>query len=431
MSSNQSKHTPIHVENLSKLYKLRANQGNLRNAIAHGIKTRVLGKKDQDDAQDLWALKGVDFTVGEGEALGIAGPNGAGKTTILKILSKVTRPTGGTVEVNGRLGALLELGAGFHPELSGRENIYLYGSILGLKRREIAQRFDEILDFSGLERFIDTPVKRYSSGMYVRLGFSVAVHTQPDVLLVDEVLAVGDAQFRQKCIQQIKSLQKQGVSIVFISHNLFQMQAVCERGIFLASGQIQYNGSIDDAIGAYEKWLRQTASLGNGNDRYDFVAGQGGSDLRILGLEVCDLEGISKGIFDYKEGVEVRIHYIASRIFPSVNFVLRIKRMDGVVCSMLRSSDLGIPVGDIGGQGYVSIRLPELQLTSGAYIFEARLRDSNDAVTLSKSSSTAFQVNGPGIAAENEAGVFVPHILDVSTVPQSINQTEVSVGNRR
>jgi lipopolysaccharide transport system ATP-binding protein len=429
--NNSDPQVSISVENLSKVYRLRANQGSLRDTLVDVVNRALKKGRNDNDAQILWALKDVNFEVRRGEALGIAGPNGAGKTTILKILSKVTRATQGMVQVNGRLGALLELGAGFHPELTGRENIYLYGSILGLTRQEINRKFDQIVDFSGLERFVDTPVKRYSSGMYVRLAFSVSAHTEPDVLLVDEVLAVGDAQFRQKCVQRIKSLQREGVSIVFISHNLFQMQAVCERGIFLESGQVRLDGSIEEAIGSYEKWMRESLLMRTTNEeRFDFIVGQGGEDLRILGLEVCDFDGTPKNNYDYDEGVEIRIHYIARRIFPSINFVLRIKRMDGTLCSMVRSSELGYQVGDIENQGYISIRLAELQLTNGAYLFEVRLRDSNDAVTLAKVSSAAFQVTGPGVSLENENGVFVPHILEVSTAPHLQNLFEVEISQQ-
>jgi lipopolysaccharide transport system ATP-binding protein len=411
----------IRVDNLSKLYRLRANQGSLQDAFAYRI-NKVLQRAHRNQGnQELWALNGVSFEVRKGEALGIVGPNGAGKTTILKILSRVTKPTGGDVKVHGQLGALLELGAGFHPDLTGRENVYLYGSILGIKRRDIASKFDQIVDFSGLEKFIDTPVKRYSSGMYVRLGFAVAAHTEPDVLLVDEVLAVGDAQFRQKCIQRINDLQQEGVSIIFISHNLVQMQAVCERGIFLLSGEVQINGTITEAIREYEKWLHQNPASNKSVEKFDFVPGQGGEDLRVLGIELRDMDGGPKDQYDYNEGVEVRIHYHASCPFLAVNFVLRIKRMDGLVCSMLRSSDFGYGLGEINRRGYISIRIAKLQLASGMYFLEARLRDSSDAVTLAVGASPSFQVAGPGLANNNGNGVYIPDILEVSSVSNNLH----------
>ena len=417
MSSENQALPTIRVQNLSKLYYLHSHQGSLRDTLSYRLKN-WRRKGGATEKKTLWALKDVIFEVNKGEALGILGPNGAGKTTILKLLSRVTFPTSGTIEVNGRLGALLELGAGFHPELTGRENTYLYGSILGMSRQQISQKFDDIVAFSGLERFIDMPVKRYSSGMYVRLGFSVAAHTDPEVLLVDEVLAVGDAEFRQKCIQRIKSLQEQGVSIIFISHNLFQMRAVCDRGIFLNQGQIQAQGTIDEAIAAYEQWLRQGNRILDSKKPYEFISGQGGTDLQLLGIEVCNLDGQPSEVLDYSDGADIRLHYYAQRDFPQVNYVVRIVRSDGLVCAMLRSSSLGLPSCSLQGQGYISIRLNQLQLGDGDYLIEARLRDSEDAVTLAKGSSAAFRVCGPRLAGDRESGVFIPNIAGVSVVNQ-------------
>ena len=201
----------------------------------------------------LWALSDISFSVRRGESLALVGPNGAGKTTILKLLANITKPTAGRVHVAGRLSALIELGAGFHPDLTGRDNVFLNGAILGIRRTEIQRRFDDIVDFSGLERFIDTPVKRYSSGMIVRLGFAVASCIDPDVLLVDEVLAVGDAAFSQKCMSRIRALIKQGTSIVFVSHNLYLVKAACERALYLSAGRCLCEGSTDEVIRAYEQ----------------------------------------------------------------------------------------------------------------------------------------------------------------------------------
>lgn len=404
----------IQVKNLSKHYQLQANQGSLREALARPFKHGKAVKDAADDKNSLWALKDVSFEVRRGEALGIVGPNGAGKTTILKLISRVTRPTQGTIQTNGRLGALLELGAGFHPDLTGRENIFLYGSILGMSHQKIGEKFDQIVEFSGLERFIDTPVKRYSSGMYVRLAFSVASHTDPDILLVDEVLAVGDAEFRQKCINRIKLLQQAGIGTIFISHNLFQMRSVCEQGVFLLGGQVQVNGTIDEAILAYEGWLRRGSGSRNGSKPFEFIAGQGGSDLTMLGIEVCSPQGTPKERFQYTDGAEFRLHYAAQRPFASIHFVLRVIRTDGLVCAMVRSSDLGLKVDRLQGQGHLSICLDELQLASGDYLIEARLRDGSDAVTLAKGSSPVFQVQGPNPSRDAESGIFVPHITDVN-----------------
>ncbi|MCC6736296.1 MAG: ATP-binding cassette domain-containing protein [Bauldia sp.] len=201
-----------------------------------------------DQTEDYWALRNVDFDVMEGEVVGILGRNGAGKSTLLKILSRITDPSEGTVRINGRVSSLLEVGTGFHPELSGRENIYLNGAILGMTRREIRSKFDAIVDFSGVETFLDTPVKRYSSGMSVRLAFAVAAHLEPEILIVDEVLAVGDAEFQRKCIGKMGEVARGGRTVLFVSHNMTALRALCDRGIVLKAGSVRFDGTIDDAI---------------------------------------------------------------------------------------------------------------------------------------------------------------------------------------
>ncbi len=210
------------------------------------------GKKNQKDQKNLfWALRDISFKVEPGEALGIIGPNGAGKTTLLRLLGHIATPTHGRLMTKGRIGALINLGAGFHPELTGRENIFLNGVIMGMSRKEIACKFDSIVEFSGLKDVLDRPVKRYSSGMYARLGFSVAIHVNPDILLVDEVLAVGDMQFQKKCYQRMWDLVSHDRAVVFVSHNLWAVKQICNRGMFLKDGQIQYIGTPDEAIRVY------------------------------------------------------------------------------------------------------------------------------------------------------------------------------------
>ena len=227
--STQRPRGSIDFEGVSKKYRLGA-QGTLRGTVA-----ALVGRNREGGEQKrtLWALRDVSFRLSPGESLGLIGPNGSGKTTTLKLLSGITLPAKGRIAVQGRTSALIELGAGFHPELTGLENIYLNGAILGLKRREIARRLEAIIDFSGLKRFIDTPVKRYSSGMYVRLGFAVAAHVEPDVLLVDEVLAVGDASFRHRCIQHMHKLRKNGTTVLFVSHNMHLVREMCDQVLLL------------------------------------------------------------------------------------------------------------------------------------------------------------------------------------------------------
>ncbi|HEY9089861.1 MAG TPA: ABC transporter ATP-binding protein [Anaerolineaceae bacterium] len=256
--------TVISVENLSKAYRLgQIGTGTLtRDLSVWWAKLRgkpnpmlKIGEKDHGnrDGETLWALKDVSFSLEQGEVLGIIGRNGAGKSTLLKVLSRVTAPTSGRVRAKGRIASLLEVGTGFHPELTGRENVYLNGAILGMTREEVNRKFDEIVDFSGVEQFIDTPVKRYSSGMYVRLAFAVAAHLEPEILLVDEVLAVGDAEFQKKCLGKMGEVAKEGRTVLFVSHNMGAIEALCPRSIMLSSGKVIQDGPSKKTIETYLK----------------------------------------------------------------------------------------------------------------------------------------------------------------------------------
>lgn len=238
----------IKIENLSKRYYLGDTQlYSLRETLTGFLRPA----RRSADTNELWALRDVSFDVKDGETLGIIGRNGAGKSTLLKILSRITRPTSGTAEIRGRVGSLLEVGTGFHNELSGRENVYLNGAILGMKRIEIAKKFDEIVAFSEIEKFLDTPVKHYSSGMYMRLAFSIAAHLDPEVLIVDEVLAVGDIEFQKKCLGKMDEVSRSGRTVLFVSHNLGSLAQICKTGLLLEKGRIAAHGTIEEAIGHY------------------------------------------------------------------------------------------------------------------------------------------------------------------------------------
>ncbi len=256
----------IRVENLGKSYRIGRNAEKaerytaLRDVISRNARNLLRTTRDVlsgqaivqgDEVEEFWALKGVNFEVRQGEVLGVIGRNGSGKSTLLKILSRITEPTMGRVELHGRVASLLEVGTGFHPELSGRENIYLNGAILGMARREVDRQFDEIVAFAGVEKFLDTPVKRYSSGMYVRLAFAVAAHLEQEILIVDEVLAVGDAQFQQKCLGAMGRVARQGRAVILVSHNLPVVQAFCERCLLLDAGRLSHDGHSPGAIAAY------------------------------------------------------------------------------------------------------------------------------------------------------------------------------------
>lgn len=255
----------LKAENISKQYRLgQVGTGTLSHDL-NRFWYKVRGKEDpylkigdtndrttKGDSEYVWSLRDINFEIQQGDAVGIIGRNGAGKSTLLKVLSKVTKPTTGKIHTNGRIASLLEVGTGFHPEMTGRENVFLNGAILGMTRKEITRKFDEIVAFSGVERYIDTPVKRYSSGMYVRLAFAVAAHLESEILIVDEVLAVGDAEFQKKCLAKMSDITKdQGRTILFVSHNMTAIKSLCNQGIVMSNGNIIYNGSIEKALSAY------------------------------------------------------------------------------------------------------------------------------------------------------------------------------------
>ena len=248
----------IEIEGVGKSYRIGANREkylSLRDEMAkqaHGFYRRFLSRhRHVPRDQEFWALKDVSFSVNEGEAVGIIGRNGAGKSTLLKILSKITPPTTGKITLRGRMASLLEVGTGFHPELTGRENIYLNGAILGMTRAEIKRKFDEIVAFAEIEKFLDTPVKRYSSGMYVRLAFAVAAHLEPEILVVDEVLAVGDLEFQKKCLGKMGAVAKEGRTVLFVSHNMAAVQTICQKGILLADGKVIHVGPTNEIVSSY------------------------------------------------------------------------------------------------------------------------------------------------------------------------------------
>jgi lipopolysaccharide transport system ATP-binding protein len=282
------------VNNLSKRYLLGAGTTpylTLRDSIVTNLKKAVT-RGANGSTQELIALRDVTFEVQPGEAVGIIGKNGAGKSTLLKILSRITEPTQGRVEIFGRIGSLLEVGTGFHPELSGRENIYLNGAVLGMKRSEIRKQFDAIVDFAGVAKFIDTPVKRYSSGMYMRLAFSVAAHLEPEVLLVDEVLAVGDAEFQQKCLGKMRDVRRHGRTVLFVSHNMPAVAQLCTRGILLDQGRIAHIGGVHEVV---EKYLTD-GHFGGGEVTWDQERAPGNRKFKLLAARILEQDRITNEV---------------------------------------------------------------------------------------------------------------------------------------
>jgi len=316
----------IEARELSKRYRIgqmQAAYGTLRDSTAH-LAARLAGRAGADEKQEIWALRDVSFNVDEGEVLGVIGRNGAGKSTLLKVLTRITTPTKGRAIIHGRVGSLLEVGTGFSPELTGRENIFLNGSILGMKRREIQGKLDEIVDFSGVGKFIDTPVKRYSSGMYVRLAFSVAAHLEPDILLVDEVLAVGDAEFQQRSLGRMEALSGTGRTVLFVSHNMQAINQLCDRAILLDGGGVIQDG---DASAVVTHYLHSALRSGSQTSWPDDASAPGDDLARLLSVRAIDEDFETIDTADVRRPVGIEIGFRVLRQGPPV--FAKIKVSDG------------------------------------------------------------------------------------------------------
>lgn len=364
----------IKVENLGKQYRLgEVGTG----TISHDLNrwwAKVRGKEDPfakvGDTNDrtqkgnsdyVWSLKDVNFEIQQGDALGIIGRNGAGKSTLLKILSKITAPTTGQIKLKGRIASLLEVGTGFHPELSGRENIYLNGAILGMSKAEIRSKFDEIVDFAGVERYIDTPVKRYSSGMYVRLAFAVAAFLEPEILIVDEVLAVGDAEFQKKCLGRMKDVSvNDGRTVLFVSHNMAAVKTLCNKGLVLKNGTNVFYGTQNEAVDFYQN----LGKLGNDAIVANNVGeAPGNSNIKILRFEVLPQEGDMLTIFS---GLDFEIEFFNYLAGKNIDITLEVQNQDNIILfhyggiiTSQRDSRVGVY--------HVKCQLPKRLLNAGVY----------------------------------------------------------------
>jgi lipopolysaccharide transport system ATP-binding protein len=330
----------IRVENLSKLYRIShlGKQRTVRDAVHHGMRLvwRRLRWNSTPTREEFWALRDLSFEVNRGEVVGIIGRNGAGKSTLLKVLSRITEPTAGRITLRGRVASLLEVGTGFHPELSGRDNIYLNGAIHGLTRAEINRKFDQIVEFAEVTRFLDTPVKRYSSGMYVRLAFAVAAHLEPDILIVDEVLAVGDATFQKKCLGKIREVStEEGRTVLFVSHNLASVRQLCSRAVLLEQGRLAFDGLPGAAIAAYTQRDKTKAE-------YKHIAGDGAA--RIVAVRMPSEEGADAITSIFGE-VRIEIQYEAKTSLGSLDFFILIYADDGECIAASFQSDSGERVG--------------------------------------------------------------------------------------
>jgi ABC-type polysaccharide/polyol phosphate transport system ATPase subunit len=348
---------------------------------------------------DFWALRDVSFEVQHGEALGIIGPNGAGKSTLLKLLAAITCPTVGEIVVRGRLSALIEVGSGFHPELTGRENVFLSGAILGMRRLEIARKFDRIVDFAGVGAFIDTPVKWYSSGMYVRLGFAVAAHLDPDILIIDEVLAVGDAAFQEQCLERIRELRRAGTTAVFISHDLAAMEQLCDRALLMQGGQIVRSGPTSDIIRDY----RQRA-VAHAEVPAPTVPAAG---VEVQSVEALTPAGAAPDFFRTGDPAVIRVRYRATDTLPDVAVETFFYSSDGKVLICQQTTALtGPPLAFVQGTGAVEFWSDELPLQPGRYMVAVACRRADTQEILAWQSGTIVEVR-PGKMVRGH--FYAPH----------------------
>jgi lipopolysaccharide transport system ATP-binding protein len=307
----------IEAQGLSKRYRLgelQAAYGTLRESLSHAAK-RLTQREHRHHHSEIWALEDVSFHVEEGEVLGVIGRNGAGKSTLLKVLTRITTPTAGRAEIRGRVGSLLEVGTGFHPELTGRENVYLNGAILGMKRREIQKKLPEIVEFAGVETFLDTPVKRYSSGMYVRLAFSVAAHLEPEILLVDEVLAVGDAEFQARSLGRMEDFGSSGRTVLFVSHNMQSIAQLCDRAILLDGGHVVRDGPSEEVVAQY---LQTVAGTGSSREWPDLDTAPGDELVRLRSVRIVGPDGSTADYVDVRRPVGVELRFTVIGDGPAV-----------------------------------------------------------------------------------------------------------------
>ncbi len=366
--------TIIQVENLSKKYVLShqeegRNYKTFRGAITDAAKSigkivNPRAKKEVNrDREEFWALKDVSFEIKQGDSVGIIGRNGAGKSTLLKILSRITEPTKGKIKIKGRVASLLEVGTGFHPELTGRENIYLNGAILGMSRIEIQRKFDEIVDFAEIEKFLDTPVKKYSSGMYVRLAFAVAAHLEPEILIVDEVLAVGDAQFQKKCLGKMGDVTtREGRTVLFVSHSMSAISQLCSQVIFLKLGQINYVGNVQKGIDYY--------LASNSEELFNSWSGvEGDENFKLFQLSVYQDENHNCELQNHRE-IKIRIEYELNKNLPDLIIGISLYSIRGELLAYSRIDDyidLDLKYASIGYHVYELV-IPENTLANGDFL---------------------------------------------------------------
>jgi len=422
----------ITVEQLSKQYQIGHAQRSttLREALTGLMKLSFLRNWQQEDT--IWALRDVSFSIERGETVGIIGRNGAGKSTLLKILSKITYPTSGEIKVGGKVAALLEVGTGFHQELTGRENIYMNGSILGMRKKEVDRKLDAIIEFSGLEKFLDTPIKRYSSGMRLRLGFAVAAHLDPDVLIVDEVLAVGDAAFQKKCLNAMENLRAGARTVLFVSHNLAAVENLCQRCIWIDGGQVRMDGKSRPVIEAYLGSVTGTQALAADLD--DVQNRRGNGRIRYRAVEFLSPEGISQRVVRAGDPVVMRFHYVVSEPTPHPSLGFRMYTDLGTLVTETSTWHHGINIPLLEtGKGYIDLEIDCLNLLPAKYALSLWATDDGGnvvydnvecGVTLEVETANIYQ---SGKDLDSRCGiVFFPQKWNLSgtlrTVRESVKQ---------
>ena len=395
--------TAIEFNNISKIYRLGlVSTGTLAHDLKRWWTMNVRGKEDpyltigetndrstKGESEYVWALKDIDFKVEQGDVVGIIGKNGAGKSTLLKILSKVTAPTTGTIRARGRIGSLLEVGTGFHPEMTGRENIYMNGAILGMTKAEITKKLDEIVDFSGCERYIDTPVKRYSSGMMVRLGFAVAAHLDPEILVVDEVLAVGDAEFQKKAIGKMQDVSRgEGRTVLFVSHNMASIRALCQHGVLLENGRVKYAGEIEDVVDHYVSLTDADLSVRKRTWEIDESIG-----ACITGIEIMVEGKTNDKMIDMTDKIRIGINYYVKEDISGSNLCFVLFK-DGVTLFITWDVDLMPEMLVCRKKGYhrTEFLLPNV-LKPGIYDMSIDVGIPGRGSIDKKSSALQFEIN--------------------------------------
>ena len=359
----------ISIDGLAKRYRIgvrSTDHGRLTESMWTGI-TSLFGRRhrgelsDHVDEREFWALRGVSLEVNQGEVLGVVGRNGAGKTTLLKILSRITEPTEGYAELHGQVGALLEVGTGFHPELTGRENVFLNGGILGMSRHQIRAKFDEIVAFSEVEKFIDTPVKRYSSGMFVRLAFAVAAHLEPEILIIDEVLAVGDINFQRKCLGKMEDVAREGRTVIFVSHNTGAVAELCTRAILLEGGKKIADGPVSRVLDEYAELMSVTGGSHAPLERDPRL------DASIVGVQMREPGGSARGTFDLSEPIEIAVRFDVSSRLHGYQLTVGLLRNGVRIIHTFDTDELTeIPARD-PGQYEACWRVPAMTLKAGRY----------------------------------------------------------------